>query len=275
MSLFRHHGEPMPGWEMLPGRWEPRDVDRLLTRPLQAAPLSDRFVFLTGCSRGAKWVSRLSHFGMGRMMVDRISRAYPGERWGFDNGMFPAWKNRVPWSKEEYRLKLRVAQQVAHPPYMAVIPDLPASPNSLHYSIAWMFLELVNVPFRWYLPVQNGMTPDSTDFQTRIPSYFQPYFHGIFLGGTDDYKQELAGAWCDWAHAHGKLFHYARAGTIEKLEHALATGADSADSALILWEEERFEDFVYYLRERERRPAGVRILPEWQPHVDRSQLALL
>ncbi len=64
--------------------------------------------------------------------------------------------------------------------------------------------------WRWYLAVQDGMTTDDV----------RPYLHlfqGIFLGGTDKFKLQAL-RWCDLAHAHQMPFHYARAGTLRKME---------------------------------------------------------
>jgi len=69
---------------------------------------------------------------------------------------------------------------------------------------------------------------------------------GIFLGGTSRFKA-TAGEWCRWAHEHHLLFHYGRAGTEEKVRHALDVGADSLDSAFPMWTLERFQLFVRWV----------------------------
>ena len=59
-------------------------------------------------------------------------------------------------------------------------------------------------------------------------------YDGLFLGGTDAFKL-TARDWCGLAHRNNKKFHYARAGTINKLQHAIRIGADSLDSSFPLW----------------------------------------
>lgn len=73
------------------------------------------------------------------------------------------------------------------------------------------------------------------------------YFDGIFLGGSTAYKM-TAKYWCDYAHSKGKLFHHARAGTLKKLRHATAVGADSCDSALPFWDRFKWNTFVSFIR---------------------------
>ena len=67
-------------------------------------------------------------------------------------------------------------------------------------------------------------------------------FTGLFLGGSDKFKFS-AQMWCDAAHSMGKKFHYARAGTRAKLQHAYAIGSDSLDSSYPLWTKHRFWQF--------------------------------
>lgn len=75
----------------------------------------------------------------------------------------------------------------------------------------------------WYLAVQDGMT-------TGMVAPHAHSFSGIFLGGSDDFKL-TADVWAAFSHSFGLKFHYARAGTINKLRHALRVGASSIDSS--------------------------------------------
>ncbi len=54
---------------------------------------------------------------------------------------------------------------------------------------------------------------------------------GLFLGGTDAFKDREAAYWRGVAHAAGVRFHYARAGTPRKFQHAMLVRADSLDSS--------------------------------------------
>ena len=55
-----------------------------------------------------------------------------------------------------------------------------------------------------------------------------PQFDGVFLGGSDTFKAQ-AWRWRVFARDHGKPFHYARAGSLPRLESALKMKADSLD----------------------------------------------
>jgi hypothetical protein len=90
--------------------------------------------------------------------------------------------------------------------------------------------------------VQNGMT--LADVRPVLDG-----FAGIFLGGDNGFKAQ-AKEWCDLAHANGLRFHYGRAGTLAKLEHAMEIGADSADSAFPMWTKERLRTFTHHWQYR-------------------------
>lgn len=66
----------------------------------------------------------------------------------------------------------------------------------------------------------------------------------VFLGDTRSaeniaiIKQRRWGRICVVAHRHLKPFHYGRAGTLRKLQHAFAIGANSLDSSFPLWTKE-------------------------------------
>lgn len=177
-------------------------------------------------------VPRLQELGWGRMWIARGRNiyTYEGEPWGFDNGAFRDWVREEPFNEAAYLRSIKSAEASGSIPYLAVLPDVPAGgTDSLKFSMEW--LEKLPQPWPWYIAVQDGMTPaDLTDLD-RI--------HGLFLGGTNTFKA-TAGEWCDWAHAHGLRFHYGRAGTQEKVRHAMEVGADSLDSAFPMWNEERW-----------------------------------
>jgi hypothetical protein len=119
-------------------------------------------------------------------------------------------------------------------PYLAVVPDVVAGGmESLEFSLRWME-RLPKWP--WYLAVQDGMKP--VDVARHLNG-----FAGIFLGGTDAFKG-TAPAWRGLATENGIRFHYGRAGTPAKIEHAKEVGADSLDSAFPLWEIARFNRAV-------------------------------
>jgi hypothetical protein len=186
-------------------------------------------IVLVGDTRSHKNVALLKGLGWGRMRVTNMTRPFEGEPWALDNGAFGAWRNNRPFDDVGFRK--RVAKALTMPaPFMCVLPDIVAGGlKSLALSIRW--LDELPVELPWYLVVQDGMTPaDVEPHLVRVA--------GLFLGGTDAFKP-TARQWADLAHAHGKLFHFGRAGSVPKIEMALASGCDSLDSCFPLWTNER------------------------------------
>jgi hypothetical protein len=178
--------------------------------------------------------ARVEALGWGRMWVARNRNiyTYPGEFWGLDNGAFA---DRGEFDSDAFQKVLDKAVNHHTPPNLAVLPDIVAGGHrSLELSLSW----LDRVPdFPWYLAVQDGIEPDDVD-----PSLFA----GIFLGGSNAYKA-TAGTWCEWAHSHGFPCHYGRAGTQEKVRHALNVSADSLDSAFPMWTRARWHLFTQWI----------------------------
>ena len=207
-------------------------------------------IILTGDTRSKKLIQKLREHGIGRMVVDKLPAPYPGEPWGFDNGAFRDWRNGREFDGDAYLRRLERAYAVGRP-YIAVVPDLVAGGlRSLEFSLRW--LERLPADWPWYLAVQDGMK--LADVEPVLGK-----FAGIFLGGTDRFKG-TAYWWCQLAHKHGKLFHYARAGTPRKIQHAVEVGADSCDSAFPLWTMERLDYFIVW----KEQPFQQRI---WGPEV--------
>ncbi len=179
-----------------------------------------------GSTRSKRLVDRSIANGWGRLFCTERPAPRACEPWALDNGAFPAWKHGTPWSASAF---LRSVEQSAglHPPTMAVLPDRVAEGYaSLEWSLRWLALGVLP-DFPWYLAVQDGMALD-------VVERALPDVAGIFLGGSDAFKA-TAPAWCELAHKHGKKFHYARVSTQDRLRAALDCGADSADSAQMLW----------------------------------------
>lgn len=181
-------------------------------------------------------IELLIKYGWGRMFINKTPTPYPGEKWGFDNGAFICWQNDKPFDEVKYMKRLETAYKITEP-YLAVVPDIVGEgKRSLDYSMEW--IEKLP-PWPWYLAVQDGMTLNQVaDIIHR--------FEGLFLGGTNAFKG-TAYHWCKLAHEHGKKFHYGRAGTPRKIDHAMAVGADSADSAFPLWTYDRMGELVSHI----------------------------
>lgn len=191
---------------------------------------------LVGDTRSLKTVRFLEAHQWGRMFADRdkIPKLYPYEPWGFDNGAFGAWTSGQEFPTSKFLRRLEIALKVPSDPLVAVCPDIVAGGRkSLDFSLAW--LDRLPRHWPWYLAVQDEMTHEDVVDVAHL-------FAGVFLGGTDKFKLTAYG-WARLAHFCDKRFHYGRAGTLRKLQHAHAVGADSVDSNFPLWTSRRLEVF--------------------------------
>lgn len=187
-----------------------------------------------------KNVAILRRLKWGRMWIARTRNIeiYPGEPWGFDNGAYRDYTAGRDFDADSFLRALERAVG-AGTPYLAVTPDIVGGGlHSRDFSLRWR--ERLPDEFPWYIAVQDGMTPDDVDLTQ---------FSGVFLGGTNRYKA-TAGEWREYAHAHGKAFHYGRCGTLGKLEHARDVGADSIDSTAMMWEVRKFKKFLHHYMHR-------------------------
>jgi hypothetical protein len=182
-------------------------------------------MILLGDGTGKKTKEFCKKHKIGRMLSCNWPDLYENEPWGFDNGAWTAFKKGQEFNENKFLHRLDRALKIGWEPYLAVLPDIVAGGNrSLELSISW----IGNLPnWNWYLPVQDGMEVSKVIDQ-------MPRISGIFLGGTTEYKK-YAGYWSKITHHFGLKFHYARAGTVSKLSHAMTVNADSIDSTSPLW----------------------------------------
>lgn len=189
---------------------------------------------IVGDTRSRKHVEILRELGWGRMVIDKATRPYEGEPWGFDNGAFRDHLRGEPFNESAFLRRLDRAYALGAP-YLAVAADIVCGGvKSLEFSLQW--LDRLPGDWPWYLAVQDGVKLADVE----------PVLHrfaGIFLGGSDAFKN-MAYYWREFARRHGKRFHYARAGTGRKIARAARVGADSCDSAFPLWAAQRFRGFV-------------------------------
>lgn len=189
---------------------------------------------LVGDTRSRKNVEFLRQHGWGRMFCTVKPTPYEFEPWGFDNGAFVSWMKGKGFPEAEFLKRIEIALKVSSDPIVAVCPDIVAGGlESLEFSVHW--LERLPSYWPWYLAVQDGMTQEAVRQVAHL-------FSGIFLGGTDKFKL-TAYHWARLAHFCDKKFHYGRAGTLRKLQHAHSVESDSCDSAFPLWTAERMRVF--------------------------------
>ena len=189
-------------------------------------------IILGGTSK-KEFVEVIKGNGWGRMLTpQRRFKIFDMEPYAIDNGAFYCWRNGSNFDEVAF-LKTIDFSLTLHKPYLAILPDIVAGGNkSLDFSMSW----IDRLPdYNWYLAVQDGM--DSARVVDCIDMV-----SGLFLGGSDRFKR-TGPYWCKLAHHNFKLFHYGRAGTYSKLQHAYQCGADSLDSAFPLWTKQRFKEF--------------------------------
>lgn len=214
-------------------------------------------VVITGEFSGRR-VERLERLGWGRCYVGRKVYRYDAEPWIFDNSAFVSWnKAGKPvgldaaawseiWDAEAYQKRLDQAWDRGTPS-IAVVPDIVASgPESLELSKTWLRktgLDALPYNWPWFLAVQDGMSPEAVEAFV-VENNAEPRntpIAGLFLGGTQEFKDATAADWAALAHSLGLRAHYGRAGSVKRLKAAIAAGFDSCDSALILWTERKFQ----------------------------------
>lgn len=172
------------------------------------------------------------------MWQERPFIPFPNEPWGFDNCAFLHWRRGERFNDDAYRSRLDIAYKVGLP-YIAIVPDEVAGGKaSLERSWSWMAGRDLPNDWPWYLAVQDGMS------RRDVEGIIRGGFRGLFLGGTNKFKQATAWIWAELAHEFGLLFHYGRAGTLRKLDHAKLIEADSLDSAYPLWTKRRLKRFA-------------------------------
>lgn len=194
-----------------------------------------RLQVFVGDTRSKVNIAMLRRLRWGRIHVDP-PRLFPREVWAFDNRAYRYWVRGQPFDEERYKRTLDVVYKLRKPA-IAVTPDKVAEGRtSLDFSCRW--LEELRDDWPWYLAVQDGMT------RRDVEGVIRAGWAGLFLGGTNRFKQQTAWQWCELAHEHGLRFHYGRAGTLRKVRHAKRIGADSIDSSFPLWERRRWAAFI-------------------------------
>lgn len=147
-------------------------------------------------------------------------------RWAFDNGAYTDYLNGEVFNDELYvqRLEQILALPDDRLPDWAVVPDIVADPTSLAYSLRWRQALHGVSRLRWYLAIQDFMTPEDV-----LHALCLEPFDGLFIGGSTKWKWDTAAKWVAWGHDHGLPVHIARVNGQAPLQRAVDIGADSVD----------------------------------------------
>jgi hypothetical protein len=99
-------------------------------------------------TRGRKNLAFLRSRQWSRIFATQRPTPFPFEKWGFDNGAHKAWRDAgfpiglsvddwcALFSFEEFEHRLEEAEAAGCEPYVAVVPNIPGSFESLAYSLA-------------------------------------------------------------------------------------------------------------------------------------------
>lgn len=197
-----------------------------------------------GLTRDTSMIQALRSAHIGRMQqrgqLD-LRALWRGERWALDNGAFVDWRAGRKFDEAQWAKDIEAVARSGRTPALAVLPDLPTrGVESLRFSVEWSLC--LPPAWAWYLAVQNGMGCDAVE--AALEDLGHVTVRGLFLGGDDAFKDAEAADWCAFAHDRGLLFHYGRAGTPRRIQHAKAIGADSLDSSFPLWTRDRMARFL-------------------------------
>lgn len=216
-------------------------------------------IYLVGeMSNGSRKLEDTYPRGIGRCYVERPIEPFESEPWFLDNGVFRTWNanGRNPDTEYEadyarFAKKLERVSEIADTSGLlfVVVPDRPGDAASLWTSLAWIDeweyegrqeeldpwgayygSRYGSIPL--YLAVQDGMTPEELEEAVDVETD-EPYLSkvsGLFLGGTDDFKNDTLHVWRELADRWGLKLHYARC-TQSRIAEAVEAGCDSADSS--------------------------------------------
>ena len=204
-------------------------------------------VFIGLVSKGSKKARELLEEGWGVVLVPQLLYKFCPQTFPLyfvDNGAFTCWKNGQQFDSKGFLETLEKVAGYPVAPQFVVVPDLVAEGlKSLDYSLRWLERLKREFPdFRYALAVQDGMTEKEVE-----PVVSE--FDYLFVGGTLRWKVQTGKLWVNLARKHGKKCHVGRVGTVRRVRWAKAVGADSIDSALPLFSQEKWERFRRALRE--------------------------
>lgn len=140
-----------------------------------------------------------------------------------DNGAFRAFKRNEPWDVDAFAGRLGQLDTMPRDPDFVVLPDVVTNPEKTKKR-ASQWAGAIGYPTAY--PAQDGVTPEEA-----VEIAEQLGCDTVFLGGTVEWKREVAHEFVDVAHDHGLRLHIGRPGN---LVWARDTGADSVDTTSVV-----------------------------------------
>jgi hypothetical protein len=145
---------------------------------------------------------------------------HEGFRYALDNGAWHAFTNKLPFDEASF---LAAVDKLGKNADFVVLPDIVAGgERSLAFSMSWAHRLDRSCP--QLLAVQDGMTADM------IAPLVGPA-RGIFVGGTDKFKETSLPVWSRLAHERKAYLHVGRVNTKRRIFLCEAAGAHSFDGS--------------------------------------------
>jgi hypothetical protein len=143
-----------------------------------------------------------------------------GFRYALDNGAWHSFCRKLPFDEAAF---LAAYCKLGKDADFVVLPDIVAGgERSLVFSMNWRNQIPKSCP--QLLAVQDGMKPE------KVGPLVGPAL-GIFLGGTDHFKEATMAAWGQCARERSAYFHVGRVNTKRRISLCAAAGVDSFDGS--------------------------------------------
>lgn len=141
-----------------------------------------------------------------------------GHGWALDNGAWSAYRAGRPFDENAFKRAVLECGPVDWIACPDVVMDADGTRRATDRWLPWL-LDRVD---RVLVVVQDGMTPTDVSLCSRV---------GVFVGGSDAWKEQTMTQWVDVAHETGGWAHVGRVNSQRRLILARAANADSIDGS--------------------------------------------
>lgn len=141
-----------------------------------------------------------------------------GFPYALDNGAWTAFQREQPFDDGAF---LRAVDRVGERADWIVVPDVVGNATATldAFDSWWPRLRGLGLLL---LALQDGMSRDDVSARLR-PGV------GLFIGGSDDWKERSAQSWGEFARARSLYLHMGRVNTARRIAIAASAGCDSTD----------------------------------------------
>lgn len=144
-----------------------------------------------------------------------------GFAYAVDNGAWTSYARGEPFNSATF---LRAVEALGALADWVVLPDVVGdAPATFRLAREWAPRLAA---YRRMLVLQDGVTgPDADAFRTEHP------LHGVFVGGSSDWKDANLAWWSAWAHERGLMCHVGRVNTLARLRRCVEARVHSVDGS--------------------------------------------